>query len=147
MFIPNCLFSKVPLKSLFIIHFSKLKVLEKAKNNGISWQVNCWHRPQKIVNDASYIVCLLITGDCWVLAAAAGMCENIELTYQVIPHGQGFHADWYVGMFVFRFWRYGAWKEVIIDDRLPTVRGELVFVHSQTPNEYWGALLEKAYAK
>ena len=55
----------------------------------------------------------------------------------------------FAGVFRFYFWRFGEWLEVVIDDRLPTYRGtQLIFCHNRKePNEFWTALIEKAYAK
>jgi len=91
--------------------------------------------------------CLRI-GDCWLLAAMSSLCQYPNLFHKVVPQDQGFTAaEGYCGAFRFNFWTFGEWKEVVIDDKLPTNNGRLMFMHSPEKNEFWAALMEKAYAK
>ena len=56
---------------------------------------------------------------------------------------QNFNNDEYCGIFLFRFWRFGYWIEVVVDDFLPTIENKLAFAHSDFENEFWCALCEK----
>ena len=85
-------------------------------------------------------------GNCWFLSALVGVSEVPALFARVVPKDQSFGRN-YAGIFYFRFWQYGEWVEVVVDDFIPVKNGEPVFVYSDDHGEMWPCLLEKAYAK
>ncbi|CAF0859448.1 unnamed protein product [Brachionus calyciflorus] len=115
-----------------------------------------WQRPKEANPNAEFVSegygrCDMdqgYLGNCWFIAGAVGIMQCPKLFARVVPDDQGF-GDGYAGIFHFRFWLYGEWVDVVIDDRLPYwPDGKLVFSSNKDqPNEYWSSLLEKAYAK
>ncbi|XP_018591661.1 calpain-5a [Scleropages formosus] len=119
-----------------------------------------WKRPKELCDDPHLFVNGISAhdlhqgqlGNCWFVAACSSLASREPFWDKVIPDwkeqewdkGKG---DSYAGIFHFRFWRFGQWLDVVIDDRLPTINNQLVYCHSKDRNEFWSALVEKAYAK
>uniref|UniRef100_A0A8C0LHS3 Calpain 13 n=1 Tax=Canis lupus dingo TaxID=286419 RepID=A0A8C0LHS3_CANLU len=97
-----------------------------------------WMRP-KVSDGAS-------RRDCWFLAALGSLTQNLQQLQKILMDQSFSHQ--YAGIFRFRFWQCGQWVEVVVDDRLPVLNKECLFVHPRKNNqEFWPCLLEKAYAK
>ncbi|XP_030007141.1 calpain-5 [Sphaeramia orbicularis] len=119
-----------------------------------------WKRPKELCSDPRLFVDGISAhdlhqgqlGNCWFVAACSSLASREALWQKVIPDWKDqewdpAHSEAYAGIFHFCFWRFGEWVDVVIDDRLPTANGQLIYCHSNDPNEFWSALVEKAYAK
>ncbi|XP_068188169.1 calpain-5-like isoform X1 [Antennarius striatus] len=119
-----------------------------------------WKRPRELCDDPHLFVDGISAhdlhqgqlGNCWFVAACSSLASRESLWQKVIPDWK--EQEWdaekpdsYAGIFHFRFWRFGEWVDVVIDDRLPTVDNQLVYCHSSDSSEFWSAMVEKAYAK
>jgi hypothetical protein len=84
--------------------------------------------------------------DLWFLSSVAALSLNRELLDAVVPVSNDAVDN---GMYRFRFYKFGRWREVIVDTMLATnSAGRLLeFARSGAVEESWVSLLEKAYAK
>ncbi|NXL73947.1 CAN14 protein, partial [Leptocoma aspasia] len=114
-----------------------------------------WKRPHALhkspvfyaANRKQLDLCQGLVENCWFLAALEALTFHQDILAAVVPQNQSFERK-YAGIFHFQFWHFGEWIDVVVDDRLPVNEaGELLFVSSVYKNVFWGALLEKAYAK
>ncbi|XP_058123077.1 calpain-A-like [Anopheles ziemanni] len=132
--------------------FSLYRRMDKSGGKVIEWK-----RPKEIMDNPKFFVDGFsrfdvrqgYLGDCWFLASCASLANVPELFVKVVPkENVEFDADNYEGKYHFRFWRYGEWVTIVVDDRLP-VDGddELKYGQTSTEYEFWFPLLEKAYAK
>ncbi|XP_054422070.1 calpain-13 [Pteronotus mesoamericanus] len=103
--------------------------------------------PYFILDDASrFDIRQGSAADCWFLAALGSLTQNKQRLQKILRNQSFSHH--YAGIFCFRFWQCGQWVEVVVDDRLPVLNNEYLFVHPFRNNqEFWPCLLEKAYAK
>ena len=86
-------------------------------------------------------------GDCWLIAAFGALAKFPQIFKQIFPSDQSLYGFNYKGFVKVCFWQYGEWIEVIVDDKLPTRRNNLIYGHCKTVSNFWLPLLEKAYAK
>jgi len=130
--------------------------LQKSRELGrIEWRraADLSARPQLVTNGVGrHDVVQGKLGNCWFVAASSVLAGVPKLWERVVPDSRD--QDWdpnlpdrYSGVFRFHFWRFGNWLEVLVDDLIPTRNGVPVFTYSKDSNEFWSALLEKAYAK
>ncbi|XP_028156403.1 calpain-11-like, partial [Ostrinia furnacalis] len=84
-------------------------------------------------------------GDASVCAASAALARTPRLLARVAPP-HSFRRR-YTGAFRFQFWVFGSWREVLVDDRLPTRAGRALYSRGALPGDFTLPLLEKAYAK
>nr|CAD7591791.1 unnamed protein product [Timema genevievae] len=87
----------------------------------------------------------------WMVSACSILAGVHELCHKVVPDFRDQEWDQekkskYSGIFHFRFWRFGDWVDVVVDDLLPTVDNQLLFTQSCCDDEFWTSLVEKAYA-
>ncbi|KJH44362.1 calpain family cysteine protease [Dictyocaulus viviparus] len=100
--------------------------LEQGRSSDIIWK-----RPAELHSDPHLFVegaspndvTQGILGNCWFVSACSALTHNQHLLNRVIPDAP--RQEWdpkneYAGVFRFRFWRFGRWVEVVIDDLLPT---------------------------
>lgn len=119
-----------------------------------------WRRPADLSANAQFVidgfgrhdVVQGKLGNCWFVAAASVLAGVPPLWQKVVPDHKdqewiGEKKEKYGGIFRFQFWQFGKWVEVCIDDLIPTREGVPIFTYSTNGDEFWGALLEKAYAK
>uniref|UniRef100_A0A3Q3JED1 Calpain catalytic domain-containing protein n=1 Tax=Monopterus albus TaxID=43700 RepID=A0A3Q3JED1_MONAL len=117
-----------------------------------------WLRPKEIKENAVFVdetfgttdVCQGKLSDCWVMASLSCLTLHPYMFAKVVPPNQSLSKS-YAGIFHFKFWQYGEWVEVVVDDRLPVRQGQALEdftggiayskdVSSHTPQDLWRRL-------
>ena len=98
----------------------------------------------EVMNEIEYSFILILCNE-WFTLSRPLQCISIFFFHQIIPSDNKIFNS--KGLYHFRFWRFGDWVDVYIDDLLPMSDGELIYAQAATPSEIWPSLIEKAYAK
>jgi len=112
-----------------------------------------WLRPREITATPSFNTanCTAVQGplarDCWLVSAISALIANKNLLNHVVDANYDVTSSSYTGRVSFRLWKLGKWSSVVIDDRLPTNDGILVFAQLSEGDDFLVPLIEKAYAK
>ncbi|CAF1506952.1 unnamed protein product [Adineta steineri] len=144
-------------KSLFIDtkfpHEQTFSIDEQIKKNII------WRRPYEVTDKPKFFIQTPHRrdpgqgelSDCWFVVAVANITLHKQIFERIVPLNQTFDKqNGYIGLFHFHFWQFGIWYDVVIDDYLPFNKKTIqpwCSWNRQEPNEFWVALIEKAYAK
>lgn len=112
-----------------------------------------WKRPYEIVPNPKFIIDDINsngfsqgdTGNCWFISSIVSLVQsNNPILNHIIPKNQSFDWNDYAGIFHFRFWNFGIWIDVCVDDYLPvnSLTNELIYCSNRKfKNEFYGALL------
>ncbi|KAI3382559.1 hypothetical protein SNEBB_003709 [Seison nebaliae] len=112
-----------------------------------------WIRPSQVIEQPKLIVDGINPsdviqgnlGDCWLISACAAIAREEQILTKVLPFDQPLYGSGYRGIIIVHFWIYGKWHSVVIDDRLPSKNGRLIYARGN--DEFWISYIEKAYAK
>ncbi|GMH62713.1 hypothetical protein TrST_g11300 [Triparma strigata] len=121
-----------------------------------------WLRPHEFEDDSDYFKDTDKTGDVKIgalntnyLASALAMLASSPLPFVENLFGSGVNDYKKYGIYTCRFYKNGAWTDVICDTRLPCnveetadgVRSELCYTSCADKREVFVPFVEKAYAK
>lgn len=112
-----------------------------------------WKRPKEIMEDPALFKkenisdpCQGELGDCWLISACLAVKKLglPETLFSAIPD---FMSKRTVSIKVRLFFPPYGWKEIEVDDYLPTIDNKLLFATCSHQNQLWVAYIEKACAK
>ncbi len=106
-----------------------------------------WVRPEDMAESPALFkegiepgdVCQGGLGDCWFLGALSVVAARMDLMKVILATDE--HKE--KGIYAFRFYKFGAWREIVIDDLVPVFQFRPVFASSANPDEMWVILIEK----